>query len=660
MDSLSDLLRSNDELLTRKVIAYARDHGYVRYSSTLIEAWRISIVALNQAMLSVLDKKQAIALPDIDDDYQNSEIDCYSAEEARKHRSRGVTLAMFMGLVKYYRRSYFDLIRDQDYPQAIEREHLAFLETFFDRFEISFSVEWTRLNQQQSSDELQNQNRRLANEKNKYLTIFESMYDPVILLDRENKVENVNQAAVELLTQMQLPAQRYYSADNERQALFWLADEIGVFAASGEQESVFRKELPTRRGGRHYQIKMKRMQDISDKYPGTVIVFNDLSDRLEKEEAITRNRLIQRWVNLLIDLSSRISNTAELGGTLQTAIESIRQLIDADEIVLGLWQVDRFRLHASPYPEAGGKERRTIFIPSDLKAACAGNESPLTQRYRLALPMETKGELLGIVWAGRARTENFSSAERIMLDSVAQLIGFAIEHAEMDARLQSGAIIEERTRLAREMHDGLSQILGFLSLEMQSLKLLVEQGKLTETLAEIELARKRIREAQAEVRDNILSLRTSLEKQGEAIELLCDYLRDFSTQTGIEVLIDKPEPFAIDIPPMTEVHLLRIVQEAFANIRQHASARYVAVRFRIEDKRLCVEIVDDGIGFVATAPKNHFGLKSMRERTQSVGGTMEIQSELRRGTRVRLCLPVQEHDQEHEKVSRDAEPLLSA
>ena len=250
MGSLSDLLRSNDELLTRKVIAYARDHGYVRYSSTLIEAWRISIVALNQAMLSVLDKKQAIALPDIDDDYQNSEIDCYSAEEARKHRSRGVTLAMFMGLVKYYRRSYFDLIRDQDYPQAIEREHLAFLETFFDRFEISFSVEWTRLNQQQSSDELQNQNRRLANEKNKYLTIFESMYDPVILLDRENKVENVNQAAVELLTQMQLPAQRYYSADNERQALFWLADEIGVFAASGEQESVFRKELPTRRGGR--------------------------------------------------------------------------------------------------------------------------------------------------------------------------------------------------------------------------------------------------------------------------------------------------------------------------------------------------------------------------------------------------------------------------
>ena len=658
MGSLSDLLRSNEERLTQKVIAYARDHGYVRYSSTLIEAWRISVIALNQAMLSVLDKKRVIPLPEIDDHYQSSEIDRYSAEEARKHRSRGVTLAMFMGLVKYYRRSYFDLIREQDYPQTIEREYLALLETFFDRFEISFCVEWNQLNQQQSSEELQNQNLRLANEKNKYLTIFESIYDPVILLDRENKVENVNQAAVELLTQMNLPAQRYYSTSHERQALPWLSDEIGLFTSSQEQESVFRKALPTQGEGRHYQIKMKRMQDISDKYPGIVIVLSDLSDRLEKEKAITRNRLIQRWVNLLIDLSSRISSTTELGGTLQTAIESVRQLIDADEVVLGLWQVDRFRLRGYPDPEEGRQAQRTVFIPRDLKAACAGEESPLAQCHLLALPMETKGDLLGIVWAGREQGEAFSSAERMMLDSVAQLIGFAIEHAKMDARLQSEAIIEERTRLAREMHDGLSQILGFLNLEMQSLKLLVEQGKLTETLAEIELARKRIREAQAEVRDNILSLRTSLDKQGEAIELLCDYLRDFSAQTGIDVLIDKPEPFTIDIPPMTEVHLLRIVQEAFANIRQHASAQYVTVCFGIEGKQLCVEIVDDGIGFVDTPPKNHYGLKSMHERTQSIGGTLEIQSELRRGTRVRLCLPVQEHDQE--MVNRDVKPVLSA
>lgn len=245
-----------------------------------------------------------------------------------------------------------------------------------------------------------------------------------------------------------------------------------------------------------------------------------------------------------------------------------------------------------------------------------------------------------------------------MLDSVAQQISIAIEHAKMTDQLQSSAIIEERTRLAREMHDGLSQILGFLSLEMQSLKLLVEQGKLTETLAEIELARKRIRDAQAEVRDNILNLRTTLEKQGEAIALLCDHLHDFATQTGIEVLIDKPEPFEIEISPITEVHLLRIVQEAFANIRQHAGARCVTVCFRLDDERLCVEIADDGVGFVDSAKKKHFGLKSMRERTQSVGGTLKIHSELQRGTRIMLCLPIRRHDEDME--NGDVAPALSA
>lgn len=658
MSSLAVLLMSHEEDLTRKVIAYAKDHGYVRYSSTLIEAWRISIVALSQAMQAVLDKGGGVELPDIDDDYRISEVDRFSAEEVRKHRSRGVTLAMFMGLVKYYRRSYFDLVRDQAYSKAVEREYLGFLEAFFDRFEISYSVEWNRLNQQQSCDELQHQNRQLTNEKNKYLTIFESMYDPVILLDRENKVENVNQAAAELLKQFNLPAQRYYNPENGRQTLSWLADEIELFTSGQEQESVFQKEVPTQTGGRHYQVKMKRMQDISDKYPGTVIVLNDLSDRLEKEEAIERNRMIQRWINLLIDLSRRIAGTAELGETLQMAIEPIRQLIDADEIVLGLWQSGQFRLRASPHLRSGRAEKQIAFTPCDLRAVYAGEESPLTQRHRLSFPLETKGNLLGILWAGREQVIPFSPTEQMMLDSVAQQISIAIEHAKMTDQLQSSAIIEERTRLAREMHDGLSQILGFLSLEMQSLKLLVEQGKLTETLAEIELARKRIRDAQAEVRDNILNLRTTLEKQGEAIALLCDYLHDFATQTGIEVLIEKPEPFEIEISPITEVHLLRIVQEAFANIRQHAGARCVTVCFRLDDKRLCVEIADDGVGFVDSAQKMHFGLKSMRERTQSVGGTLKIHSELQRGTRVMLCLPIQRHDQDME--NGDVVPTLSA
>jgi signal transduction histidine kinase len=141
----------------------------------------------------------------------------------------------------------------------------------------------------------------------------------------------------------------------------------------------------------------------------------------------------------------------------------------------------------------------------------------------------------------------------MVLESIAQQISIAIEHALMTAQIQSGAIVEERARLAREMHDGLSQILGFLSLEMQSLELLVHQGKIDETLAELHLARTRIRDAQAEVRENILNLRTALSKDGEAIPFLCEYIREFGMQTGIETHIEQEGEQKTSLLPICEV-----------------------------------------------------------------------------------------------------------
>jgi signal transduction histidine kinase len=210
----------------------------------------------------------------------------------------------------------------------------------------------------------------------------------------------------------------------------------------------------------------------------------------------------------------------------------------------------------------------------------------------------------------------------------------------MTAQLQSGAIVEERARLAREMHDGLSQILGFLSLEMQSLELLVHQGKIEETLAELHRARTRIRDAQSEVRENILNLRTALSKDGEAIPFLCEYINEFGTQTGIETHIELVGEQKTNLLPICEVQLVRIMQEALTNIRLHADANHVWVKFYPRQGNLCVEIVDDGIGFIETTLKKHFGLKSMRERTESVNGKLEIDSQPGHGTHITLCLPL--------------------
>ncbi len=140
LNRLIDLVSKHEDWILRKVIDYAKVHEYTRYTSTLIEAWRISIHSLSEAMAEVLATQEEVPSPSLDDTFNETVIDQFSIAEVRKHRARGVTLGMFLGLVKYYRRGYDDLVREQRLDPAIEHEHLDFRGRFFDRFEIGYSV----------------------------------------------------------------------------------------------------------------------------------------------------------------------------------------------------------------------------------------------------------------------------------------------------------------------------------------------------------------------------------------------------------------------------------------------------------------------------------------------------------------------------------------
>ncbi|MFM8448879.1 MAG: hypothetical protein ACKOAY_02130, partial [Haliscomenobacter sp.] len=149
METLKKLVSNNEDWLLRRVVQYAKIHDYTRYTSTLIEAWRISIQSLNVAMFSAVVSGDINEQISLNTQFNETIIDKFSIEEVHKHRSRGITLGMFLGLVKYYRRSYFDLIREQNFSAHEERAYLEFLERFFDRFEIGYSVEWNSLNTSQ-------------------------------------------------------------------------------------------------------------------------------------------------------------------------------------------------------------------------------------------------------------------------------------------------------------------------------------------------------------------------------------------------------------------------------------------------------------------------------------------------------------------------------
>ncbi|MCZ7664863.1 MAG: histidine kinase [Thermoleophilia bacterium] len=659
-DLLCNLLAANKAWLLDRVLGYAKEHGYTRYAATQLKAWEISIIGLTDSILEALRTSGTIPELGPDDFAHDTPIVAFGKEEVRRHRSRGVTLPMFLGLVKYYRQSYLDLVRGSGLDARTEKDCLVLVERFFDYFEIGCSVEWNSLSDDQKLEELQTRNRLMTNEKNKYFTIFESLYDPVILVDGDLRIENVNQAAAELFDQQSLVRPGSQDRHPVIEVFPWLIEQLTRFAAGDDQEIVFEKPIDTPTGERSFQVKMKTMLDATEKYRGTVVILNDLTERKKKEEALVLNEAIERWVNTLVDIGHRVSKMEGVDDVLPLLVESARSLLRTEFAALGMWnrESDSFEvrcvagswLELSKAPMFYGYPPGHNGACGDLGCSCldeigarlyvdlCGRTPHGIEVSCLSVPLVMDAEVVGALWVGRAQP--FPPSATVVLESLANQAVIAVEHTVMAGRMRSLAIVDERTRIAREMHDGLAQILGFLNLEMQSLEVLVRQNRLEETVAELRNARARILEAHAEVRENILSLRTALSGDHGPVSALEDYLREFGAQAGVQVHLVAAVDDDVPLSSMAAVQLVRIVQGALANVRLHAQAANLWVEFALRGEDLTVVIEDDGVGFDPAAVRADIGLQSMRERTASVGGSLTIDSSLGEGTRLCLRVPL--------------------
>ena len=288
MMRLAELVASHEDWLVHQVLTYAKKQGFTSYTSTLAEAWRTSISGLSQSLLECL--KVQSSMPELlpDEDYQRDPIAAFGIIEAKRHRKRGVSLGMFLALMKYYHQSYIDLIAQAGFGIEEERQYRLFVDRFFDRIEIGFCAEWNSLTEIRMLDELQFANRCMTNEKNRYLTIFESINAPIFLLDDENCIENMNHAASEMFFGISLPGSTYYEIQKTRVPLSWIADELAALDASGQKEIIFEKQVQIGKETFYFQVKVEQMLDVSEKFSGKVVMLNDITDRKQKEEAIIK------------------------------------------------------------------------------------------------------------------------------------------------------------------------------------------------------------------------------------------------------------------------------------------------------------------------------------------------------------------------------------
>jgi nitrate/nitrite-specific signal transduction histidine kinase len=269
----------------------------------------------------------------------------------------------------------------------------------------------------------------------------------------------------------------------------------------------------------------------------------------------------------------------------------------------------------------------------------------------LAVPIRSGGTVLGNLYLSDSEHLEFEQSDEETLNRFAAIAAVAIENARLHHQVRVLAITEERQRIAREMHDSLAQMLGYVNTKVQASQVLLANGQVDKASAQLGQMADAARSAYADVREGILSLRTSLDGDRGLGDTLRDYLVSWQEQSGVRAELEVPEQVVDRLPALAEVQLLRIVQEALSNVRKHAAASHVNVCLRQEEGDWVTTITDDGVGFTPEERAHRglprFGMSTMRERAESLGGSFDVSSTPGTGTTVSVRLPL---DQSREYV----------
>ncbi len=259
----------------------------------------------------------------------------------------------------------------------------------------------------------------------------------------------------------------------------------------------------------------------------------------------------------------------------------------------------------------------------------------------IAVPLQYRDKTLG-VYNLFVENHELPNPEdmTILLTNIGRHLGMAIDKARSDNESKRLSIMEERTRLAHELHDSLAQTLASLRFQVRVLDETLRRGQEPEIWFELEKIENNLDEAYAELRELITHFRAPIDKRGliSAVEHLVDRFRN---QCEISIFLQS-DWNVLQLPASIEMQALRIIQESLNNIRKHSQAHTVRVFMRSDTQGDCsILIEDDGVGMNISPASDrtsgdHLGLSIMEERAKRFGGTVQFESEPGEGTRILL------------------------
>jgi nitrate/nitrite-specific signal transduction histidine kinase len=411
--------------------------------------------------------------------------------------------------------------------------------------------------------------------------------------------------------------------------------------------------------------------DISGEIAGAAQLGLTMADlhRRERERAA------------LYAVALQLTGRTDLRDVLDTITTHARDLLGAERAVACLSEA---RPEARPTTRPGdssdarveGQDRSTAAIQSissdgvtlplthherlsmaDDGSIClvSSGDSPIQHPQNPACPLVLKEP--GRVWAARPlrgpdgvlgelcvvrEGRPFTPAERTLLGALADMATIAVRTARLHEAEEQWTIHAERDRIARELHDSLAQVLGVIHLQLRSLETRAKDEASHVMADELSQLAETADEAYRDVREAILGLRETVREDDGLEGSLREYLRKYSRQTGIAATVTCEGDTRRALSPRVEVQLLRVVQEALTNTRKHSRAHRVTVRIDCTGPVPTLTIEDDGVGFEPAALKRSmeggFGLASMRERVEQVGGTLTVHTAPNEGTTIVVAL----------------------
>ncbi|WP_162909862.1 ATP-binding protein [Aggregatilinea lenta] len=366
-----------------------------------------------------------------------------------------------------------------------------------------------------------------------------------------------------------------------------------------------------------------------------------------------------RELTALYDVIREISSHLDIAHVLDSVTGKARDLLASDVAFLclldGTGESLTLKAYNGPQDAVCGS---CVLAKHSVAAQVLGREeamicdvggcqtvAPDYRASHLAAPLRVGERVIGALCVGSTRAATYSHEQVRLLTELANSTAIALENARLYEQAERVAALEERQRIAADMHDGLAQTLSYVRLKTGRLADLIARDSNEQAAQELALISDAVDRAGHEVRQSIASLRIVPVLGRTLQEHLADVVADFAQsapEIAVEVVSANDQGVVLDSDAMAQV--LRVVLEALQNARRHASATRVTIRLERQGSAYRVMIHDNGCGFDPSAVngKGHFGLSIMQARAARIGGDLMIDSAPGQGTHVILTWPVQQ------------------